>query len=81
MHGSEAELPPVGVKETVWYQIFPERFANGGWQSEPANVLPWGAGLVHLKSFYGGELAGIAEDVEVLAGLGVNGLYLWPIFT
>ncbi|MCE2137675.1 alpha-glycosidase, partial [Streptococcus thermophilus] len=76
-----AELPPAWVKETVWYQIFPERFANGVRQNDPANVQPWGAGRVHRDSFYGGDLPGITAHLDDLAALGVNGLYLCPIFT
>lgn len=30
---------PQWVKETVWYQIFPERFANGDPSNDPADVL------------------------------------------
>lgn len=81
MHVSDAELPPAWVKETVWYQIFPERFANGVRQNDPANVQPWGAGRVHRDSFYGGDLPGITAHLDDLAALGVNGLYLCPIFT
>jgi len=44
LHLSDAELPPTWVKDTVWYQIFPERFANGDYTNDPANVQPWGQG-------------------------------------
>ena len=33
---------PEWVKETVWYQIFPERFANGDPSNDPEGTLPWG---------------------------------------
>ncbi|AYJ42727.1 glycoside hydrolase family 13 protein [Lactiplantibacillus pentosus] len=80
LHVSDAELPPAWVKDTVWYQIFPERFANGDAHNDPADVQPWGAGTVKRDSFYGGDLAGITEHLDDLAALGVNGLYLCPIF-
>lgn len=34
--------PPAWVKDAVFYQIFPERFANGNPGISPANVEPWG---------------------------------------
>ncbi|CAM3295850.1 glycoside hydrolase family 13 protein [Lactiplantibacillus plajomi] len=81
LHVSDAELPPAWVKQTVWYQIFPERFANGNPQNDPATVAPWGSGPVNRDSFYGGDLQGITAHLDDLQDLGVNGLYLCPIFT
>ena len=81
LHVSDAELPPAWVKDTVWYQIFPERFANGDTTNDPANVQPWGQGPVKRDSFYGGDLKGIIDHLDDLADLGINGLYLCPIFT
>ncbi|ETY73482.1 alpha-amylase [Lactiplantibacillus fabifermentans T30PCM01] len=81
LHVSDAELPPAWVKDTVWYQIFPERFANGDTTNDPANVQPWGQGPVKRDSFYGGDLKGIINHLDDLADLGINGLYLCPIFT
>jgi len=81
LHLSDAELPPTWVKDTVWYQIFPERFANGDYTNDPANVQPWGQGPVRRDSFYGGDLQGIIDHLDDLAALGINGLYLCPIFT
>ena len=34
LHNSEVFRPPDWVRETVWYQIFPERFANGDFRIE-----------------------------------------------
>ncbi|VDG25382.1 glycoside hydrolase family 13 protein [Lactiplantibacillus mudanjiangensis] len=81
LHVSDAELPPAWVKDTVWYQIFPERFANGDQTNDPAKVQPWGQGPVQRDSFYGGDLRGIIDHLDDLADLGINGLYLCPIFT
>ncbi len=68
------------VASTVWYQIFPERFRNGNPSIDPPDCLPWGHGSVTNRERYGGDLAGIIEKIEYLADLGVNGLYLTPIF-
>lgn len=81
LHLSDAELPPAWVKHTVWYQIFPERFANGDVSNDPAGSQPWGQGPVKRDSFYGGDLRGIIDHLDEIAALGVNGLYLCPIFT
>ena len=81
LHVSDAELPPEWVKNTVWYQIFPERFANGDVTNDPANVTAWGQGPVRRDSFYGGDLKGVIDHLDDLADLGINGLYLCPIFT
>ncbi len=38
----EERLPtPAWAKHVVWYQIFPERFANGSPANDPPRALPW----------------------------------------
>ncbi len=72
---------PNWVKETVWYQIFPERFANGEPTNDPEGTLPWGS-KKHpgQDDFYGGDLQGIIDHLDYLEDLGINGIYLTPIF-
>lgn len=72
---------PQWVKDTVWYQIFPERFANGDSSNDPEAVLPWGS-KEHpgRQDFYGGDLQGVIDHLDYLNELGVNGLYFCPIF-
>lgn len=66
--------PPAWVKDTVWYQIFPERFARGG-------SPDWQAGVDDgIDSFAGGNLQGICDHLDDIQALGANGLYLNPIF-
>ncbi|MDT2735825.1 glycoside hydrolase family 13 protein [Enterococcus pseudoavium] len=72
---------PDWVAETVWYQIFPERFYNGDPTNDPADVLAWGSQKPTRENFFGGDLQGIIDKLDYLADLGVNGLYLCPIFT
>lgn len=64
----------------VVYQIFVDRFCRGA--SEPKDFvnMEWG-GKPTPKSFAGGDLRGIAQKLDYLSGLGVNTLYLTPIFT
>ncbi|HOX18025.1 MAG TPA: glycoside hydrolase family 13 protein [Spirochaetales bacterium] len=71
---------PDWVAGTVWYQIFPERFANGDPSNDPAGAKPWSRGPVRNEERYGGDLRGVIRHLDRIAGLGFNGLYLTPIF-
>ncbi len=70
---------PSWVNSAVFYQIFPERFYNGDPSLSPENVCQWGE-KPDRTNFFGGDLPGITEKLPYLAGLGVNALYLTPIF-
>jgi alpha-glucosidase len=87
---------PAWLQETVFYQIYPDRFANGdpandprpdeytyrGWHSQ---TFPWGTPvpdkLITPLIFYGGDLPGITQHLDHLERLGVNAIYLNPVFT
>ncbi|HHA4365583.1 glycoside hydrolase family 13 protein [Enterococcus faecium] len=71
---------PEWVKETVWYQIFPERFANGDKANDPEHTLPWGSKDPDREDFFGGDLQGVRDHLDYLTDLGVNGIYFCPIF-
>ncbi len=43
IHANDIFKAPSWIKDTVWYQIFPERFANGDHTLNPENTLPWGS--------------------------------------
>lgn len=81
LHQIDRIDPPEWVKETVWYQIFPERFANGDQTNDPKGTLPWGSAEPTPENFFGGDLQGIIDHLDYLQELGINGLYLCPIFT
>lgn len=70
---------PEWVARTVFYQIFPDRFANGDKNNDPPDVVPW-AGEPKYFNFMGGDLAGVRAHVPYLAKLGVSGVYFNPIF-
>lgn len=72
---------PDWVAKTVWYQIFPERFYNGDPSNDPEDVAAWGSEKPTRENFFGGDLQGIIDKLDYLEDLGVNGLYLCPIFT
>lgn len=70
---------PDWAKDTIWYQIFPERFARG--VETDGDYLPWGSETTKIHaSFFGGTLKGITGKLEYIADLGFNGIYLTPIF-
>ena len=71
--------PPGWVKETVWYQIFPERFSNGDSALNPPETEPWG-GSPKLDNYFGGDFQGVIDHLDYLQNLGINGIYFTPIF-
>ncbi|MFJ6418471.1 glycoside hydrolase family 13 protein [Paeniglutamicibacter sp. NPDC091659] len=79
---------PDWVKESVMYQVFPDRFANSGAEKPAAGWMVacgWdapveGSGENTGRQFYGGDLPGIEARLGHLAELGANVLYLTPIF-
>ncbi|MFC4989129.1 glycoside hydrolase family 13 protein [Saliphagus infecundisoli] len=71
--------PPEWVADAVFYQIFPERFANGNPDINPDGVEDWG-GDPEQDNFFGGDLQGIIENLDYLDDLGITALYLTPIF-
>lgn len=71
--------PPSWVKDAVFYQIFPDRFAKSDRLEKPSNLQEWGSSPTRY-GFMGGDLIGIAERLGYLTELGVNALYLNPIF-
>lgn len=81
LHEIDMTKTPDWVKQTVWYQIFPERFANGDKSNDPKNVKPWNPqDHPGRDDFYGGDLQGIIDHLDYLQELGVTGLYMCPIF-
>ena len=85
---------PKWAKGAVMYQIFVDRFSNGdkdndvveneytyigehvhhvdNWREYPASM--------DVRNFYGGDLAGVLKRLDYLQDLGVEVLYLNPIF-
>lgn len=86
---------PPEVAGKIMYQIFPDRFEKEGScdltgklqpyrlhtdPKEPPDFLPDEQGVVRNNDFYGGNLRGIVKRLPYLAQLGVQILYLNPIF-
>lgn len=71
---------PGWVTDAIFYQIFPERFSNGDPSNDPADVRPWGD-QPKPNNYFGGDLPGIIQKIDYIKNLGVNALYLNPIFS
>ena len=83
---------PDWVQQTVFYQIFPDRFADG----DPTNNVRTNEYVLYDKpavarawdelptkgshEFFGGDLPGITQHLDYLHDLGVSALYLNPVF-
>jgi len=70
---------PKWVRDAVFYQIFPDRFANGNKENDPYNVKPW-LEKPSTKGFHGGDLQGVIQKFDYLIDLGINAIYFNPIF-
>lgn len=87
--------PPQWVQDSIFYQIFPERFCCGDSSTnvkdgeytlagKTVKAFAWDEPVSKACgncSFYGGDLPGITSKLDYLSELGVDALYLNPIFT
>ena len=80
LHENELFQAPQWVKDTVWYQIFPERFGNGNPSINPKNTKAWGSEPPAVNNFFGGDFAGVTAHLNHLTDIGVNGIYFTPVF-
>ncbi len=72
-------LTPDWVRDAVFYQIFPDRFARSLAVPKPAGLMPWGSPPTP-HGYMGGDLVGVVEQLNYLSDLGVNAIYFTPIF-
>jgi len=74
---------PDWVKHAVFYQIFPDRFARTRRHlDDPAMAValePWETPPTP-SGYKGGDLWGVAENLDYLVDLGITALYFTPIF-
>lgn len=91
----ENDKVPRWFGEGMAYQIFPDRFCrltvpnpagmvggrwvHQGWEEEP-EYRPDHNGEIRNRDFFGGSLAGIRTKLPYLRDLGVETIYLCPIF-
>lgn len=77
----------------IMYQIFPDSFCSSGKNisaaPEDRRMQKWGDfpnwkncedGVYRNNSFYGGDIAGIISKLDYIQSLGVNCIYINPIF-
>jgi len=70
---------PLWAQDAVFYQIFPDRFARSERVAKPSNLLRWESAPTD-QGYHGGDLWGIVEHLDHLVDLGVNAIYLTPVF-
>jgi len=70
---------PEWVRDTIFYQVFLDRFANGDASNDPVPTAKWGSKPT-VDNFFGGDLLGVMNHLDYLQDVGVNALYLTPIF-
>lgn len=80
MNPSDLNVTPNWVNNTVWYQIFVDRFNNGDSSINPPYTKAWKNEKTQILDFYGGDIQGIINRLDYLQKLGINGIYLTPIF-
>lgn len=87
-------VTPEWAKGAVFYQIFVERFCNGDESNDVLDneysyigdgtrqIKDWGKypDAMDVRCFYGGDLQGVMNKLDYLQDLGVDVIYLNPIF-
>ena len=76
---SDLSERPAWVKDAIFYQIFPDRFARSDRVPKPGNLRSW-SGPPSEQGYQGGDLLGVVEHLDYLVQLGINAIYLNPIF-
>lgn len=85
---------PDWAKGAIMYQIFPDRFNNGDKSNDVLDneylyvgklskrVTDWNKypSPDGIREFYGGDLQGVIDKLDYLQGLGIEVIYLNPIF-
>lgn len=79
IHDSDVIKSVDWLTNAVFYQIFVDRFYKASDKDESYINAEWGD-MPTPKSFYGGDLDGIRVKLPYIKALGVNAIYLTPIF-
>ena len=73
------------IQDSIFYFVLPDRFANGDPDNDQAGLTPddptvHGFDPTHKGFYHGGDLAGLLDQMDYLAELGVNAIWLAPVF-
>ena len=80
---------PKWIRKSVFYQIFPDRFATSGkyqhlapknFIQRPWKSLPKGRDRTTGVELFGGDLTGVLQRLSHIVELGANGIYFTPFF-
>lgn len=80
---------PRWIRSSVFYQIFPDRFATSGqyrdlmppqFVARDWNSLPHGRDKTTGIEYFGGDLEGVNQHLDHIHSLGANGIYFTPFF-
>ncbi len=72
-------ITPAWARSAIFYQIFPDRFADGNPSKVEPHMLPFGS-KPDFTHWQGGDIAGIEQHWWYLKALGINAIYFNPIF-
>lgn len=72
-------ITPEWVKHAIFYQIFPDRFAQSSRLEKPDNIEPWDSDPT-TYGYKGGDLFGVVEHLDHIQELGATAIYFTPIF-
>lgn len=70
---------PDWVRDAIFYQIFPDRFAKSDRVVKPSGLEPWDSDPTE-HGYKGGDLRGVTEHLDYLVDLGITAIYFCPIF-
>lgn len=87
---------PEWARHAIWYQIMIDRFRDGDPANNPPHARKWTSDWFEpteleaslapefyqyvFGRFYGGDLTGLSQSLDYLIDLGVNAIYLNPVF-
>ncbi|MCL2861783.1 MAG: glycoside hydrolase family 13 protein [Firmicutes bacterium] len=69
------------MKEAVFYQIFVDRFARGNFDKCDKYIDQKWDDIPTPKTFAGGDIKGIINNLDHIKNLGCNAIYLTPVFS
>lgn len=70
---------PAWVRDAIFYQVFPDRFARSGMLNAELHFEDWDSPPT-AHGFKGGDLFGVIDRLDYLTELGVTAIYFNPVF-